>query len=146
MATSTSNTPTRRDALAACGATSLAGLAVAFWATPEQLTTPPTPADAALLRLAAAHAAVERERDQLAARWGHTLHVPHAVQHEADSLHQDAETLREQIAAIPAHTAAGKAAKARIAADLLGEFGTADLTSTDRLLLSLCRDLAGGRA
>ena len=146
MAMNRISTASRRDALAALGGTGLAGIAGLCWARPEGLAdTPKAPAgdDSRLLDLVAQLQALTTQHDRLSAAWGDVVHLPEQVDAELVEISDQEDALRDQIAATPSTTAAGAAAKAKIAANLVLAFPD-DLDSTDRLMLSLCRDIVEG--
>ena len=146
MADFKSSITTRRDAFAALGTTGLAALSLAGFARPETLATPPRTApagaDQRLLELVAELQATTARHDRLSAAWGDVIHVPDSIDAELAEITDQEDVLRDQISALPATTAAGAAAKCRLAIWSLNTFTHPDdIDSHDRLLFSLLADV-----
>ncbi|TLU70892.1 twin-arginine translocation signal domain-containing protein [Lichenicoccus roseus] len=134
---------TRRDVLAALGATGLAGIIITGIARPDNFGAPTIDRDQRLLDMAAELQATERERNALNLPWAHRLDpAPRHVVDKLSALSDHAEALREMIAALPAEGARGRAAKARVALEQIHVFaGGLTLDANEMLLASLCEDV-----
>ena len=146
-------THTRREAFTALGATGLAGVIMAGIARPDPVlaTTPkPAPAgdDFALLRLAAELTETDARYASTNEPWSHLIEpAPQAVDDELEALAAHAQELRLRIAGLHALTAAGRAAKARLAMDQIAMVtGGMDLDPHEQVIMSLCRDVVSAGA